>query len=79
MISSELSEKYFRYLSPIDMYKALNEITGLEENKAQVNAIGNRLASLMKKIESKQDIKKIENGNRMLEIVERISNFNQLN
>ena len=79
MVSSELSEKYFRYLSPIDMYKALNEITGLEENKAQVNAIGNRLASLMKKIESKQDIKKIENGNRMLEIVERISNFNQLN
>ena len=79
MISSELSEKYFRYLSPIDMYKALNEITGLEENKAQVNAIGNGLASLMKKIESKQDIKKIENGNRMLEIVERISNFNQLN
>ena len=79
MISSELFEKYFRYLSPIDMYKALNEITGLEENKAQVNAIGNRLASLMKKIESKQDIKKIENGNRMLEIVERISNFNQLN
>ena len=79
MISSELFEKYFRYLSPIDMYKALNEITGLEENKAQVNAIGNRLASLMKKIESKQDIKKIENGNRMLEIFERISNFNQLN
>ena len=79
MISSELFEKYFRYLSPIDMYKALNEITGLEENKAQVNAIGNRLASLTKKIESKQDIKKIENGNRMLEIVERISNFNQLN
>ena len=58
MISSELFEKYFSYLSPIDMYKALNEITGLEENKAQVNAIGNRLASLMKKIESKQDIKK---------------------
>ena len=79
MISSELFEKYFRYLSPIDMYKALNEITGLEENKAQVNAIGNRLASLTKKIESKQDIKKIENGNRMLEIFERISNFNQLN
>ena len=60
MISSELFEKYFRYLSPIDMYKALNEITGLEENKAQVNAIGNRLASLMKKIESKQDIKKLK-------------------
>ena len=60
MISSELFEKYFSYLSPIDMYKALNEITGLEENKAQVNAIGNRLASLMKKIESKQDIKKLK-------------------
>ena len=79
MISSELFEKYFSYLSPIDMYKALNEITGLEENKAQVNAIGNRLASLMKKIESKQDLKNLENGNRMLEIVELISNFNQLN
>ena len=33
MISSELFEKYFRYSSPSDIYKALNETTSLEENK----------------------------------------------
>ena len=33
MISPELFEKYFRYSSPSDIYKALNETTSLEENK----------------------------------------------
>ena len=32
------------------MYKALNETKNLEENKAQVNTIENRLTNLMKKI-----------------------------
>ena len=40
-------EKYFGYSSPSDMYKALNETTGLEENKTQVNMIENKLANLM--------------------------------
>ena len=33
---------------PSNMYKALNETTGSEETKAQVNTIENRLTSLMK-------------------------------
>ena len=32
---------------PSNMYKALNETTGSEETKAQVNTIENRLTSLM--------------------------------
>ena len=34
--------KYFGYSSASDMYKALNETSGLEENKAQGNTIENR-------------------------------------
>ena len=41
MISSKLFEKYFSYWSPSNMCKALNETTGQEESKAQVNAIEN--------------------------------------
>ena len=47
MISSKFFEKYFGYSSPSDMYKTLNETTGQEKNKAQVNAIENRLANSM--------------------------------
>ena len=47
MISSKLFEKYFGYSNPSDMYKTLNETTNLEENKAEVNAIENRLTNLM--------------------------------
>ena len=43
-------EKYFGYSSLSDMYKALNETKNLEENKAQVNSIENRLTNLIKKI-----------------------------
>ena len=46
MINSKFFEKYFRYSSASDMYKALNERTGLEENKAQGNTIGSRLVVL---------------------------------
>ena len=39
MIDPKLFRKYFEYLSRSDMYKNLNETTGSEENKAQVNTI----------------------------------------
>ena len=52
MISSKLFEKYFGYWNPSDMYEALNETTGLKENKAQVNMIENRLANLMEVLKS---------------------------
>ena len=44
-ISSELLEKYFVYLSPSDIDKALNETKSSEENKAQVKTIKNRLTN----------------------------------
>ena len=52
MISSKLFEKYFDYSSPSNMYRALNETTGSEENKTQVNMIENRLANLMDVLKS---------------------------
>ena len=81
MIDTKLFREYFEYLNPSDMYKNLNNTTGLEENKAQVNTIKNRLANLMEAFISNptSDAKKIENRNQMLEIVERILYFNQLN
>ena len=47
MISSKLFEEYFNYSTPSGMYKVLNEITGSEKNKVQVNAIENRLTNLV--------------------------------
>ena len=81
MIETKLFREYFEYLNPSDMYKNLNKTTGLEENKAQVNTIKNRLANLMEAFISNptSDAKKIENRNQMLEIVERILYFNKLN
>ena len=63
MISSNLFEKYFGYSSPCDMYKTLNETTGQEENKAQVNIIENRLANLMEVLKNSHtsDPKYVEN------------------
>ena len=46
MIDHESFREYFEYLSPIDMYNNLNKRIDSEENKAQVNAIKDKLASL---------------------------------
>ena len=51
MITFELFEKYFVYLSPSDMYKALNETTCSEENEDQINTIENRLTNLMEALQ----------------------------
>ena len=63
------------------MYNNLNKTIGSEENKSEVNAMQNRLAKLMKAIKCSptSDAKTIGNRNNMLEIVERILEFNQLN
>ena len=81
MIDLKLFREYFEYLSPSDMYKNLNKTIGSEENKAQVNAIKDKLAKLIKEFKSSptSDAKKIRNRNNMQEIVERILEFNQLN
>ena len=63
------------------MYKALNETSGLEENKAQVNTIENRLANLIEAFKSSptSESKTIRNRNNMLDVIELILEFNQLN
>ena len=77
----ELFREYFEYSSPSDMYKNLNKTIGSEENKAQVNAIKDKLANLMEAVKRILQVmqKKIKNRNNMLKTVERILEFNQLN
>ena len=81
-ISSELFERYFGYSNPSYMYETLNKTKNSEENKAQVNIIENRLANLIEVLKSSPTSnvkKKIKNRNNLLEIVEHILYFNQLN
>ena len=70
------------------MYKTLNNVRTTEKNKARVNEIENRLTGLIEMLRSnptsdekkkKKKKKKIRNRNNILEIVERILYFNQLN
>ena len=65
------------------MYKTLNNVRTTEKNKARVNEIENRLTGLIEMLRSNptsdEKKKKIRNRNNILEIVERILYFNQLN
>ena len=61
------------------MYKVLNETKTREKNKTRVNTVENRLTNLMEVLKSKMMQKKLRNMNRVLEIIERILYFNQLN
>ena len=63
------------------MYKNLNKKIGSEENKAQVNAIKDRLANLMGAFKSRpaSNANKIRNRKHMLEIVELFLDFNRMN
>ena len=65
------------------MYNNLNKIIGSEKNKTQVNAKKDKLAKLIKEFKSSYTSdakkKKMENRNNVLEVVERILEFNQLN
>ena len=63
------------------MHNNLNKTIGSEENKAQVNVIKDKLATLMEAVKRipTTDEKKIRNRNNMQKIVERILEFNQLN
>ena len=62
------------------MYKNLNATTDIEENKIKVNKIKSNLADLVMKIKNNptNNTKKIRNRNTMVEIVELILKFNQL-
>ena len=73
--------EYLEYSSPSDMYKSLSNTIGSEENEAQANAIKDKLANLMEVFKSRptSNTKKIKNRNNMVQIVQRILEFNQLN
>ena len=60
MINPKLFREYFEYLSPGDMYKNISKTIGSEKNKAQVNAIKDKLANLMELVKNNptSDIKK---------------------
>ena len=81
-------KRYLGYSGQSDMYKTLNNVRTTEKNKARVNEIENRLTGLIEMLRSnptsdekkkKKKKKKIRNRNNILEIVERILYFNQLN
>ena len=77
---NNLFREHFQYSSPSDMYKNLNTTTDIEENKTKVNKIKNNLADLIMKFKNNptNNAKKVKNRNNMMEIVELILKFNQL-
>ena len=79
-IDNNLFKEHFEHSSPSNMYKNLNTTTDIEENKTKVNKIKNNLADLMMKFKNNptNNAKKVKNRNNMMEIVELILKFNQL-
>ena len=63
----------------VTLYKNLNTTTDIEENKTKVNKIKGNLVDLMMKFKNNPtNAKKIRNRNNLVEIVELILKFNQL-
>ena len=79
-INNNFFKDNLEYSSPSNMYKNLNTTADIEENKIKVNKIKNNLADLVMKIKNNptNNTKKIRNRNNMVEIVELILKFNQL-
>ena len=78
-INNELFQKYFtNYPSPSDMYKKLRETEG-KKNDDQVYAIKKVLNKMKKLIENVPEDRKlkIEENQKIIDIVERILYFNQ--
>ena len=82
MIKNNLFKEYFEYSSPSNMYKNLNTTTDIEENKTKVNKIKDYLSDWMMKFKhnptNNAKKKKNRNRNNVVEIVELILKFNQL-
>ena len=80
-VNNKLFKEYFtHYLSPSDMYKKLRETDG-ERNEDQVYVIKKMLNKMKELIENVPENKtfKIEENQKIINIVERILYFNQLN
>ena len=80
-VKNKLFKEYFtHYLSPSDMYKKLRETDG-ERNEDQVYVIKKMLNKMKELIENVPENKtfKIEENQKIINIVQRILYFNQLN
>ena len=80
-VNNKLFKEYFtHYLSPSDMYKKLRETDG-ERNEDQVYVIKKMLNKMKELIQNVPENKtfKIEENQKIINIVQRILYFNQLN
>ena len=77
-IKNELFENYFKYQSPSYMYESLNKTKKTERNKIQVNLIKSALTDLKNRINNiSEDEKRIEQPDKIVDIVEKILVFNE--
>ena len=72
-------KKYFKYQSSSNMYNSLSDIKDIEEHNTQVILIKNSFINLKKDIgnASKDDVSKIEEMYKIVDIVELIRNFDE--
>ena len=80
-INSDLFKEYFKYQSPSNMFKELDETKNTETNKIKVDSIKKTLSKLQKTIDyvQKENTFKIEENKKIIDIVKRILKFNQQN
>ena len=80
-INNNLFKEYFKYPTPSKMYNTLSDTKNTERYNTQVNLIKSSLIDSKKETEnaSKDDVNKIEEMNKIVDIVERILNFNERN
>ena len=74
-------KKYFNYQNPSKIYNVLSDTKNTEEHIVQVNLIKSDLNNIKKGIKnaSKDDINKIEEMYKIVDIIELILNFNEGN
>ena len=76
-INDELFQKHFKFQRPSDMLKTVYNTNDKKKNSNLVNLINSRLSDLKKEIENTgEEEKVIEESGRMVDIVEKILEFN---
>ena len=80
-INSDLFKKYFKYQSPSNMCKELDGTKNTETNQIRVNSIKETLSKLQQTIDyvPKDKAYKTEENRKIINIVEHILEFNELN
>ena len=80
-INNELFKKYFKYQSPSNIYKELNDTKNTEINQIKVYFIKQTLSKLQTIIDNVpgDNVFKTEENKKIIDIVEFILNFNEEN